>query len=130
MKQNIYFIGFMGTGKSTVSKALAADIGYQEIDTDYEIAEKKHMRIPEIFEKYGEAYFRSGDRISKRDAGEETLYYFLWRRYGTSERKCRTYETEWHYRTVDSDISDGFEQGAERERTSHTKRTHECGIYR
>lgn len=59
MKRNIYFIGFMGTGKSTISKKLSAAIGYQEIDTDYKIAEKENMRISEIFEKYGEAYFRN-----------------------------------------------------------------------
>lgn len=58
MKSNIYFIGFMGTGKSTISRQMAAITGYQEIDTDYEIAKKENMSIPEIFEKHGETYFR------------------------------------------------------------------------
>ena len=58
MKTNIYFIGFMGTGKSTVSRQMAAITDYQEIDTDQEIASQENMRIPEIFEKYGEEYFR------------------------------------------------------------------------
>lgn len=58
MKNNIYFIGFMGTGKSTISKHMAEITGYEEIDTDYEIVKKENMRIPEIFETYGEEYFR------------------------------------------------------------------------
>lgn len=58
MKNNIYFIGFMGTGKSTISKQMAEITGYEEIDTDYEIVKKENMRIPEIFETYGEEYFR------------------------------------------------------------------------
>lgn len=59
MKSNIYMIGFMGTGKSTISRKLAAMIGYREIDTDYEISKNENMRIPEIFEKHGEEYFRN-----------------------------------------------------------------------
>lgn len=59
MKSNIYFIGFMGTGKSTVSRHMAAITGYEEIDTDQEIVKQENMRIPEIFEKYGEEYFRN-----------------------------------------------------------------------
>ena len=58
MKNNIYFIGFMGTGKSTISKHMAAITGYEEIDTDQEIVKKEKMRISEIFETYGEEYFR------------------------------------------------------------------------
>lgn len=59
MKNNIYFIGFMGTGKSTISRHMAAITGYEEIDTDQEIVKQENMRIPEIFEKYGEEYFRN-----------------------------------------------------------------------
>lgn len=59
MKSNIYFIGFMGTGKSTISKHMAEITGYEEIDADHEIVRQENMRIPEIFEKYGEEYFRN-----------------------------------------------------------------------
>lgn len=59
MKSNIYFIGFMGTGKSTISRQMAAITGYREIDTDQKIAEQENMSIPEIFEKYGEDHFRN-----------------------------------------------------------------------
>lgn len=63
MKSNIYFIGFMGTGKSTISRHLAELTKYQEQDADYEISRKKNMRIPEIFEKYGESYFRDLETV-------------------------------------------------------------------
>lgn len=59
MKSNIYFIGFMGTGKSTISKHMAEITGYEEMDADREIVRQENMRIPEIFEKYGEEYFRN-----------------------------------------------------------------------
>ncbi len=59
MKNNIYLIGFMGTGKSTISRYLSVITGYQEIDADYEIVCQENMGIPEIFEKYGEVYFRN-----------------------------------------------------------------------
>ena len=50
MKDNIYLIGFMGTGKSTVSKSLAKLLGYGEIDTDAWIVRQQNKSIAEIFE--------------------------------------------------------------------------------
>lgn len=58
MKNNIYLIGFMGTGKSTVSRSLAELLGYEEIDTDAWIVRQQNRSIPEIFETQGEEYFR------------------------------------------------------------------------
>ena len=58
-KRNIYLIGFMGVGKTTVSKYLRELTGWEEVDTDKVIVRKKNMGIPEIFEKYGENYFRN-----------------------------------------------------------------------
>lgn len=55
---NIVLIGFMGSGKSTVAKALKKATGMRVIDTDYEIVKREGMKVPEIFEKYGEAHFR------------------------------------------------------------------------
>ena len=55
---NIALIGFMGTGKTTVSKALAEITGLHEIDVDQYIVETQGMTISDIFEKYGEARFR------------------------------------------------------------------------
>jgi shikimate kinase len=56
--QIIYIIGFMGSGKTTVGKKLASLLGWQFIDLDRKIEEHTGEKIPEIFSKHGEAYFR------------------------------------------------------------------------
>ena len=56
---NIYLVGFMGVGKSTISKQLQPLLGWKEVDTDKYIVGKKRMSISDIFEAYGEAYFRT-----------------------------------------------------------------------
>lgn len=57
-KHNIALIGFMGTGKTTISKALSYITGFEETDVDNYIVKKAGMEISEIFAKYGEEYFR------------------------------------------------------------------------
>lgn len=59
MKKNIALIGFMATGKTTLGKALADDLGWQFMDTDELIVQKQKKSIPEIFEMYGEEFFRN-----------------------------------------------------------------------
>lgn len=67
LQGNIAIIGFMGTGKTTVSSALSKITGLKEIDVDAYIVEKAKMSISEIFEKYGEEYFRSLETESLRE---------------------------------------------------------------
>jgi shikimate kinase len=55
---NIILIGFMGTGKSTIGRIVAEQLGYQFIDTDIKIEAEQGKTISEIFETDGEAYFR------------------------------------------------------------------------
>lgn len=57
-EKNIMLIGFMGAGKTTVSKELTKLTGKKEVDMDAYIVEKEGRSINDIFEKYGEAYFR------------------------------------------------------------------------
>lgn len=57
--KNVFLIGFMGVGKSTVAKALEEKLKAQVREMDQLIAEGRGMSIPEIFEKYGEFYFRN-----------------------------------------------------------------------
>lgn len=52
------FIGFMGSGKSTVGKIVARKLRFQFLDTDKIVAERARMTIPEIFEHHGEPHFR------------------------------------------------------------------------
>ncbi|BCN30388.1 shikimate kinase [Anaeromicropila herbilytica] len=58
MKDNIILIGFMGTGKTTISHELSKLTGYKEIDTDQYVEEKEGLSIPDLFSKHGEEYFR------------------------------------------------------------------------
>ena len=55
---NIILIGFMGSGKSTISQELGKRLGHAVIDMDDMIEQKAQMRTPEIFEKFGENRFR------------------------------------------------------------------------
>lgn len=55
---NIVLIGFMGSGKTTVGKALSRIKGMEFIDTDELIEVKQSMTINEIFERFGELRFR------------------------------------------------------------------------
>ena len=52
----------MGVGKSTVGRRLAARLGVPFVDADHEIEIAADMSVAEIFEKFGEPYFRDGER--------------------------------------------------------------------
>lgn len=54
----IYLCGFMGCGKSHIGRVLAVKSCAVFIDLDRYIVQQQGMKIPEIFEKYGEPYFR------------------------------------------------------------------------
>ena len=55
---NIVLIGFMGAGKSTISEFLKTVFAMEVIEMDQIIAERQGMSISDIFETYGEEYFR------------------------------------------------------------------------
>ena len=52
------FVGFMGTGKSTIGSMLARRLGLTHVDLDRAIVETERVDIPTIFQEKGEAYFR------------------------------------------------------------------------
>jgi shikimate kinase len=58
----IYLVGFMGSGKSTVARALASKLRWQAEDIDDLIEKRERRTIAEIFAKQGEPYFRSVER--------------------------------------------------------------------
>lgn len=55
---NIYLVGFMGSGKSTVGRLLAAQLGYAFLDLDSLIEASAGTSIESIFGEEGEAAFR------------------------------------------------------------------------
>ena len=58
MAENIFLIGFMGTGKTTVSRQLSNILKFVELDMDAEIEHRQNRKISEIFADDGEEYFR------------------------------------------------------------------------
>lgn len=56
---NLMLIGFMGTGKSSVSRYLSKMLAMEEVEVDDIIAKKEGMSINQIFQQYGEDYFRN-----------------------------------------------------------------------
>lgn len=55
---NIFLIGFMGTGKSTISDYLHKTLNMNVMEMDQMIVQQQNMSISDIFETYGEEYFR------------------------------------------------------------------------
>lgn len=58
LRRHIFLIGFMGAGKSANAECLAELTGAGRLEMDQEIVKEQQMEIAEIFEKYGEEYFR------------------------------------------------------------------------
>ena len=72
---NLYLVGFMGTGKSTVGRAVAHKLGFHLVDSDHELERQQKKTIPEIFAQEGEAAFRAMERafIESGHTGERTV---------------------------------------------------------
>lgn len=68
----IYITGFMGAGKTTVGRHLAARLGRSFIDLDEEIERQAGMTIRDIFARRGEARFRSLEGTALRETSRLT----------------------------------------------------------
>jgi shikimate kinase len=58
----IALVGMMGVGKSTIGRRLSQRLDLPFVDADHEIVQAASLSINEIFERYGEAHFRDGER--------------------------------------------------------------------
>ncbi|MEI9928845.1 MAG: shikimate kinase [Sphingomonas sp.] len=58
----IVLVGLMGVGKTTVGRRLAQRLGLPFVDADAEIEVAAGMTVADIFDRFGEAYFRDGER--------------------------------------------------------------------
>lgn len=56
--QNIILVGFMGTGKTTTGRIVAAQLGWRFADTDHVIERRAGKSVRALFETEGEAVFR------------------------------------------------------------------------
>ena len=59
---NLYLVGFMGTGKSTVGRMLARQVGFHFLDSDHEIERIQGKPVSRIFAEDGEPKFRELER--------------------------------------------------------------------
>jgi shikimate kinase len=72
----IYLVGFMGSGKSTIGRKLAATIGWRFVDLDDDIEAHAHKTIAEVFDEDGESVFRQMEsemlqrRVAEVKAGQ------------------------------------------------------------
>ena len=60
--KSVVLVGLMGAGKSRVGRQLAAQLGLDFVDADAEIEAAAGCSISDIFERFGEAAFRDGER--------------------------------------------------------------------
>lgn len=69
---NIYLVGLMGSGKTTIGRALARRMGRRFFDSDHEIEHRTGVRVPVIFEHEGETGFRKREAQVIGELTQET----------------------------------------------------------
>ena len=74
MKTSIALIGFMGTGKTAVGKALAKKLGKEFIEMDLLVEQKAGKPIPQIFQQDGETGFRELEiEVTRKNAEKKNV---------------------------------------------------------
>ena len=69
---HLFLIGYRGSGKSTVGKLLAQELGWQFVDTDERIVRTAGTTIAEIFEAEGEVGFRDREEQAVAEVSQES----------------------------------------------------------
>ena len=70
--ENVYLIGLMGAGKTTIGRSLARNLGWDFIDTDREVETRTGVSIPTIFEIEGEEGFRRRESLVVAETSAKT----------------------------------------------------------
>jgi shikimate kinase len=71
---NIYLVGFMATGKTTLGKEIARKKKWRFLDLDELITLREKRTIADIFAKYGEAYFRRIEKKVLKEVAKEDSF--------------------------------------------------------
>lgn len=64
---NVILVGLPGCGKTTIGRAAAKLLGWPHVDFDTEIEHRAHASVRQIFERHGEAYFRTLEQAVTRE---------------------------------------------------------------
>ncbi|MEK3890748.1 shikimate kinase [Bacillus sp. FSL K6-3431] len=72
MTRAIYLIGFMGAGKTEIGKVLGEKSGSEVIDMDERIVKEAGMQISDMFNRYGEVYFREKESQVLKVIGKDS----------------------------------------------------------
>ncbi|MDB5084614.1 MAG: Shikimate kinase [Bacilli bacterium] len=67
---NLYLLGFMATGKTTVGKELSAILQLPWVDLDHYLEQREGRTIPELFRDFGEEHFRNLEQQCLEDASK------------------------------------------------------------
>ena len=74
MINQIYLVGSMGSGKSTVGRLLAKRMGLPYFDLDKLIENQEKMSITDIFQKHNEKYFRDLESVTLEQYSQESNF--------------------------------------------------------
>lgn len=69
---HIVIIGFMGSGKTRVGKRLAKDLDLPFIDVDRLIVRKMNMSVKEVFERFGEPFYRALETMTVKELANDS----------------------------------------------------------
>ena len=74
LKKTVVMVGMMGSGKTAIGTALARVLAVPFLDSDAELTAAANLTVPEIFERFGEAFFREKEtqviaRLLKEQTG-------------------------------------------------------------
>lgn len=67
LPRRLVLVGFMGSGKTTVGRLVARELGWEFLDMDQRIEERLGLGVAEVFARRGEAAFREEERRLAED---------------------------------------------------------------
>ena len=102
---HVVLIGFMGSGKTRVGKRLSKDLGLPFTDLEKMIISKTNLSMREVFERFGEPFYRALETVALKELLEDTERKVISLGAGSAPSGA---EPEASERTGDSDLHQGF----------------------
>lgn len=105
--RSLVMVGMMGCGKTAIGRLLARELRIPYCDSDAEIVAAAGMSIPEIFEQFGEEYFRSGEQrvIARLLGGQQCVLSLGGGAFMAPETRAKVHATAVSvWLTADADL--------------------------